>query len=111
VGSAFVRSEYDARTCNSNREPEGVAPIDNDGVHVKVASLDDWFDTLRTLPCFERLRDHDVAVFTDHAGNVGVLAERRESFDVLVLIRMRTAIRAPLLERLPNPRLINQRSV
>ena len=78
---------------------------------MKVAILDDWFDTLRTLRCFEKLHDHDVAVFTDHVEDVDVLAERLEPFDVLVLIRERTAIREPLLERLPNLRLISQRSV
>src|SRR4029079_14892968 len=38
-------------------------------------------------------------------------AARLQPFDVLVLIRERTAIRAPLLERLPRLRLISQRSV
>jgi len=78
---------------------------------VKVAILDDWFDTLRTLPCFEKLRDHEVTVFTDHIEDVDTFAARLQPFDVLVLIRERTAIRAPLLERLPRLRLISQRSV
>src|SRR5207244_2680688 len=33
---------------------------------MKVAILDDYFDTLRTLPCFEKLTAHDVTVFNDH---------------------------------------------
>jgi hypothetical protein len=33
---------------------------------MKIAILDDWFDTLRTLPCFETLAGHEVTVFTDH---------------------------------------------
>jgi D-3-phosphoglycerate dehydrogenase / 2-oxoglutarate reductase len=78
---------------------------------VKVAILDDWFDTLRTLPCFERLEDHEVAVFTDHAQDTDQLVERLRGFDALVLIRERTEIGAPLLERLPDLRLISQRSV
>jgi D-3-phosphoglycerate dehydrogenase len=78
---------------------------------VRVAILDDWFDTLRTLECFEELAGHDVTVFTDHVQDTDALAERLASFDALVLIRERTAIRAPLLERLPNLRLISQRSV
>jgi D-3-phosphoglycerate dehydrogenase len=78
---------------------------------VKVAILDDWFDTLRTLPCFERLAGHDVTVFTDHIQDTELLAERLSGFDALVLIRERTQIRAPLLERLPQLRLISQRSV
>jgi D-3-phosphoglycerate dehydrogenase / 2-oxoglutarate reductase len=78
---------------------------------MKVAILDDWFDTLRTLPCFERLEDHEVTVFTDHVQDTDRLAERLQGFDALVLIRERTEIRAPLLERLHDLRLISQRSV
>jgi len=78
---------------------------------VKVAILDDWFDTLRTLPCFKRLDGHDVTVFTDHVQDTDLLAERLHGFDALVLIRERTEIRTPLLERLPGLRLISQRSV
>jgi D-3-phosphoglycerate dehydrogenase / 2-oxoglutarate reductase len=78
---------------------------------VKVAILDDWFDTLRTLPCFEKLDGHTVTVFTDHVQDTDLLAERLSGFDALVLIRERTEIRAELLERLPNLRLISQRSV
>jgi D-3-phosphoglycerate dehydrogenase len=78
---------------------------------MKVAILDDWFDTLRTLQCFERLEGHEVTVFTDHVEDTRVLVQRLQDFDALVLIRERTEIRAPLLERLPNLRLISQRSV
>lgn len=31
---------------------------------MKVAILDDYFDTLATLQCFEKLAGHDVTVFT-----------------------------------------------
>src|SRR5262245_12114753 len=78
---------------------------------MKVAILDDWFDKLRTLPCSEKLHEHDVTLFTDHVDDVDDLADRLEPFDALVLIRERTEIRAALLERLPNLRLISQRSV
>ena len=78
---------------------------------MKVAILDDWFDTLRTLACFEKLAGHTVTVFTDHVQDTGLLAERLAGFDALVLIRERTEIGAALLERLPNLRLISQRSV
>jgi D-3-phosphoglycerate dehydrogenase / 2-oxoglutarate reductase len=80
-------------------------------VTVKVAILDDWFDTLRTLACFEKLAGHTVTVFTDHVQDTDLLAERLADFDALVLIRERTEIRAALLERLLNLRLISQRSV
>src|SRR5216117_3599361 len=78
---------------------------------MKVAILDDYFDTLRTLPCFEKLAGHDVTVFNDHVQELEPLAERLRPFEVLVLFRERTEIRGPLLERLPALRLISQRSV
>jgi D-3-phosphoglycerate dehydrogenase / 2-oxoglutarate reductase len=78
---------------------------------MKVAILDDWFDTLRGLPCFEKLAGHEVTVWNDDVEDVDVLAERLRDSEALVLIRERTAIRSPLLERLPNLRLISQRSV
>jgi D-3-phosphoglycerate dehydrogenase / 2-oxoglutarate reductase len=78
---------------------------------MKVAILDDIFDTLRTLDCFARLRPFEVTIWNDHVQDVDLLAERLRDADALVLIRERTAIRAPLLERLPNLKLISQRSV
>ncbi len=78
---------------------------------MRVSILDDYFDTLRTLPCFSKLAGHDVTVFTDHTDDIDELAARLAPTEALVLIRERTAIRTPLLERLPNLKLISQRSV
>jgi D-3-phosphoglycerate dehydrogenase / 2-oxoglutarate reductase len=78
---------------------------------MKITVLDDYFDTLRTLPCFAKLAGHDVTVWNDHVQDVDRLAERLRETEALVLIRERTHIRAPLLERLPRLRLISQRSV
>jgi D-3-phosphoglycerate dehydrogenase len=78
---------------------------------MKIAILDDYFDTLRTLTCFAKLAGHDVKVWNDHLQEVGPLAERLRDVEALVLIRERTQIRTPLLERLPKLRLISQRSV
>jgi D-3-phosphoglycerate dehydrogenase / 2-oxoglutarate reductase len=78
---------------------------------MRVTILDDWFDTLRTLPCFEKLARHEVAVWNDHVDDDDELARRLQECEALVLIRERTAIRARLLERLPALRLISQRSV
>jgi D-3-phosphoglycerate dehydrogenase len=78
---------------------------------VKVHILDDWFDTLRGLPCFAKLAAHDVTVWTVHEPDPSILAGRVQDAEVLVLFRERTAIGAPLLGRLPNLRLISQRSV
>ena len=78
---------------------------------MKVAILDDWFDTLRTLSCFEKLDGHEVTVFTDHVDDVDELAARLGGTEALVLIRERTQIGRRLLARLPALRLISQRSV
>ncbi|HVE32050.1 MAG TPA: D-2-hydroxyacid dehydrogenase family protein [Gemmatimonadaceae bacterium] len=78
---------------------------------MKISILDDYFDTLRTLACFRKLDGHDVTVWNDHMQDVDTLAARLKDTEVLVLIRERTQIREPLLERLHALRLISQRSV
>lgn len=78
---------------------------------MKVAILDDWFDTLRTLPCFGKLVGQDVTIWNDHVQDTDTLADRLRDIEALVLFRERTQIRTPLLERLPKLRLISQRSV
>ena len=78
---------------------------------MKVAILDDWFDSLRHLPCFQMLADFDVTVFNDHETDIEMLASRLAPFDVLVLFRERTSITRELIEKLPNLKLISQRSV
>jgi len=78
---------------------------------MKITILDDYYDTIRNLPCFEKLAGHDITVWNDHVQEVDILAERLAKTEVLVLIRERTHIRKDLLERLPNLKLISQRSV
>jgi D-3-phosphoglycerate dehydrogenase len=78
---------------------------------MKIAILDDYHDTLRTLDCFKKLDGHEVTIWTDHVQDVDALAQRLSDTEALVLFRERTRIQAPLLERLPRLRLISQRSV
>lgn len=78
---------------------------------MNVAILDDYFDTLRTLPCFAKLNGHTVTVWNDHVQETDALAARLKDTEALVLIRERTKIGAELLERLPKLKLISQRSV
>lgn len=78
---------------------------------MKVHILDDWFDTLRTLPCFAKLAAHEVTVWTDHEPDPEHLAARLRQAEALVLFRERTRIGADLLEHLTDLRLISQRSV
>jgi D-3-phosphoglycerate dehydrogenase len=78
---------------------------------MKITILDDYFDTVRTLPCFSKLDGHDVTIWNDHAQDTAILADRLRDTEALVLIRERTKIPGPLLEHLPALRLISQRSV
>jgi len=78
---------------------------------MKISILDDYHDTLRTLPCFHKLAGHEITIWNDHVQDVDQLAERLADTEALVLIRERTQIRAPLLARLSQLRLISQRSV
>jgi D-3-phosphoglycerate dehydrogenase / 2-oxoglutarate reductase len=78
---------------------------------MKISILDDYHDTLRTLECFGKLSGHDVTIWNDHVQDVDALADRLKDAEALVLIRERTKIRAPLLQRLARLRLISQRSV
>ncbi|MGJ8547162.1 MAG: D-2-hydroxyacid dehydrogenase family protein [Sulfitobacter sp.] len=78
---------------------------------MKVHILDDWFDTLRGLPCFAKLAGHEVTVWNDHQPDPAALAARVQEAEALVLFRERTQIGAQLLGRLPNLKLISQRSV
>ncbi len=78
---------------------------------MKISILDDYHDTLRTLPCFGKLAGHDVEIWNDHVQDVDMLAARLRDTQALVLIRERTQIRAPLIDRLDKLEFISQRSV
>ena len=78
---------------------------------MKVTILDDYFDTLKTLPCFAKLDGHEVTIWTDHVQETQALAERLKETEALVLFRERTKIQADLLDQLSNLKLISQRSV
>ena len=78
---------------------------------MRITILDDYHDTLRTLDCFRKLSGHEITIWTDHVQDVDKLAGRLRDTEALVLIRERTEIRAPLLDRLGRLELISQRSV
>lgn len=78
---------------------------------MKIAILDDYQDVVRRLECFSKLQGHEVTVWNDHSKDIDVLAQRLKDTEALVLIRERTPIRAPLIERLPKLKLISHHSV
>jgi D-3-phosphoglycerate dehydrogenase len=75
---------------------------------MNITILDDYPDTIRTLPCFSKVAGHHVTIWNDHTKDTGTLAERLRDTEALALLRERTPIRAPLLERLDKLRLISQ---
>jgi D-3-phosphoglycerate dehydrogenase len=75
---------------------------------MNITVLDDWQDTVRTLPAFAKVADHQVTIWNDHTKDVDVLAKRLADTEALCLIRERTPIRAALLERLDRLRIISQ---
>jgi len=78
---------------------------------VKVTVLDDYQNAIRNLKAFSKLAGHDVTVWNDHTKDNDKLYERLKDTEALVLIRERTPIRAPLIERLTKLKLISQSSV
>jgi D-3-phosphoglycerate dehydrogenase len=75
---------------------------------MKITVLDDYQNTIRTLRCYSKVAGHDVMIWNDHTKDVDVLAKRLEDTEALALIRERTPIRRPLLERLEKLRLISE---
>ena len=75
---------------------------------MNITILDDYQDTIRTLPCFSKVAGHHITIWNDHTKDTDALAERLRDTEALALLRERTPIRAPLLERLDKLRLISQ---
>ena len=78
---------------------------------MNITILDDYQDVVRTLDAFKQVAGHNVTIWNDHTKDVDALAERLKDTEALVLIRERTPIRAPLIERLPKLKIVSQRSV
>jgi D-3-phosphoglycerate dehydrogenase len=78
---------------------------------MNITILDDYQDTIRTLACFSKVAGHKVTIWNDHTKDVDTLAGRLKDTEALALIRERTPVRAPLIERLDKLRLISQGGV
>jgi len=75
---------------------------------VKIAILDDYQDAVRNLASFTRLASYEVRVINETYRTTDDLVSAIGDVAVLVLIRERTRIDAPLLARLPRLKLISQ---
>jgi D-3-phosphoglycerate dehydrogenase len=75
---------------------------------MNIVILDDYQDAVRKLSCAVKLEPYTAKVFTNTVKGVGQLSVRLKDADVLVLIRERTHITAPLIAKLPRLKLIAQ---
>ncbi len=73
----------------------------------RVAILDDYQGIALQMADWSAVQSRaEVTVFRDHLSDLSQLAERLAPFDVLCVMRERTPLQRPLLERLPNLKLI-----
>lgn len=75
---------------------------------MKIAVIDDYQDAFRTLACFPRLKEHQVAVFTDTEKDPAKLAARLQDADIVLLTQQRSRFPRAVVERLPKLKLISQ---
>ena len=74
---------------------------------MRIAILDDYQAVALSMADWSSLEGRaKVSVFTDHVIEEEILAERLFPFDVLCVMRERTALRRSLLEQLPNLKMI-----
>ena len=75
---------------------------------MKIVIPDDYQDCVRHLQCFTKLNGHEVIIFNDTVHALEDKARRFHDAQAIVLTRERTVIDRPLLERLPNLKVISQ---
>jgi phosphoglycerate dehydrogenase-like enzyme len=76
-------------------------------MRARIAVLDDYQGVALKLADWSAVTVRaDVDVFADHLADVNALADRLLPYDIICVMRERTPLRAPLIERLPNLKLI-----
>ena len=75
---------------------------------MNIVILDDYQDVVRKLRCASLLDAFQAKVYTNTVKGIGQLSVRLKDADVVVLIRERTPISRPLIEKLPRLKLIVQ---
>jgi D-3-phosphoglycerate dehydrogenase len=75
---------------------------------MKITVIDDYQDAFRRMSSFTKLAGHEVEIFNDTLKEPARLAERLRDAESVVLTQQRSWFRRPLIEALPNLRLISQ---
>lgn len=75
---------------------------------MNIVILDDYQDAVRKLRCATKLEPYPAKVYTNNVKGLGQLSVRLKDAEVVVLIRERTPLTRPLIEKLPALRLVAQ---
>jgi D-3-phosphoglycerate dehydrogenase len=75
---------------------------------MRIAVLDDYAGAFQKVTDFPRLKNHEVVVFRDTVKNPAELAVRLRGADVVVLTQERSSFLRPVIEKLPQLKLIAQ---
>lgn len=75
---------------------------------MNIVILDDYQDAVRKLACASKLEAFPAKVYTNTVKGIGQLSIRLKDADVIVLIRGRTHLTRPLIEKLPKLKLVVQ---
>jgi D-3-phosphoglycerate dehydrogenase len=75
---------------------------------MNITVLDDWPQGFKTLPCYARLKGHEVTVYHDTEKDLDKLATRINGTDALILTQERTAFPRALIERLSTVKIVAQ---
>ncbi|MEO6623930.1 MAG: D-2-hydroxyacid dehydrogenase family protein [Burkholderiaceae bacterium] len=75
---------------------------------MNIVILDDYQDAVRKLACAGKLESFQAKVYTNTVKGIGQLSIRLKDADVIVLIRERTHLTRPLIEKLPKLKLVAQ---
>src|SRR5215213_11838320 len=73
---------------------------------MNITIIDDYVSVVPTLKCYSSLGEHTVNVWHDCVRDIDVLTERLKDTEALVLLRERTQVRKPLIDRLPRLKMI-----
>ena len=75
---------------------------------MNIVILDDYQDAVRKLACASKLESFSAKVYTNTVKGIGQLSIRLKDADIIVLIRERTQLTRPLIEKLPRLKLVVQ---
>jgi D-3-phosphoglycerate dehydrogenase len=75
---------------------------------MKITVIDDYQDAFRRMASFPKLAGHEIEIYNDTLKDPARLAERLQDAECIVLTQQRSWFRRPLIEALPNLRLISQ---